>query len=210
MPLSLSLSLSLSLCVCVCVCGCAAQVQPAAQRSGRTRRAGSTPRRHPYIGAGELPGRLASQSKVVRASYLPAGRVPAVYLMVPQAPPQQAHGSNGCQLGTATTKPTSDKAAASWCMDTLGIEPRASRMLSGCDTTTPRALCETEIQLRVCAQKHSAQRSSGLLAEWHVGAADAAGSLSRVDHPAQLKCRQPRNAAVAQGEPAAPHGAIHI
>ena len=26
-------------------------------------------------------------------------------------------------------------------MDTLGIEPRASRMLSGCDTTTPCALC---------------------------------------------------------------------
>ena len=25
-------------------------------------------------------------------------------------------------------------------MDTLGIEPRASGMLSGCDTTTPRAL----------------------------------------------------------------------
>ena len=25
-------------------------------------------------------------------------------------------------------------------MDTLGIEPRTSRMLSGCDTTTPRAL----------------------------------------------------------------------
>ena len=25
-------------------------------------------------------------------------------------------------------------------MDTLGIEPKASRMLSGCDTTTPRAL----------------------------------------------------------------------
>ena len=25
-------------------------------------------------------------------------------------------------------------------MDTLGIEPRASQMLSGCDTTTPRAL----------------------------------------------------------------------
>ena len=24
-------------------------------------------------------------------------------------------------------------------VDTLGIEPRASRMLSGCDTTTPRA-----------------------------------------------------------------------
>ena len=27
-------------------------------------------------------------------------------------------------------------------MDTLGIEPRVSRMLSGCDTTTPRALCK--------------------------------------------------------------------
>ena len=25
-------------------------------------------------------------------------------------------------------------------LDTLGIEPRASRMLSGCDTTTPHAL----------------------------------------------------------------------
>ena len=29
-------------------------------------------------------------------------------------------------------------------MDTLGIEPRASRMLSGCDTTTPRALEDLE------------------------------------------------------------------
>ena len=32
-------------------------------------------------------------------------------------------------------------------IDTLGIEPRASRMLSGCDTTTPRALemqCEAK------------------------------------------------------------------
>ena len=34
-------------------------------------------------------------------------------------------------------------------MDTLGIEPRASRMLSGCDTTTPRAL---DMQLgQVCS-----------------------------------------------------------
>ena len=30
--------------------------------------------------------------------------------------------------------------APSMQMDTLGIEPRASRMLSGCDTTTPCAL----------------------------------------------------------------------
>ena len=34
-------------------------------------------------------------------------------------------------------------------MDTLGIEPRASRMLSGCDTTTPCAqlLC---LQKQTC------------------------------------------------------------
>ena len=31
-------------------------------------------------------------------------------------------------------------AAAAFNMDTLGIEPRASRMLSGCDATTPCAL----------------------------------------------------------------------
>ena len=30
-------------------------------------------------------------------------------------------------------------------MDTLGIEPRASRMLSGCDTTIPRALWKDPI-----------------------------------------------------------------
>ena len=30
-------------------------------------------------------------------------------------------------------------------MDTLGIEPRASRMLSGCDTTTPCALCRIHL-----------------------------------------------------------------
>ena len=44
-------------------------------------------------------------------------------------------------------------------MDTLGIEPRASRMLSGCDTTTPCAqlllhdFCLPEIQasaLKAC------------------------------------------------------------
>ena len=34
-------------------------------------------------------------------------------------------------------------------MDTLGIEPRASRMLSGCDTTTPCARC---IPLHCCTQ----------------------------------------------------------
>ena len=33
-------------------------------------------------------------------------------------------------------------------MDTLGIEPRASRMLSGCDTTTPRARCSLYTSVR--------------------------------------------------------------
>ena len=142
---------------------------------------------------------------------LPAGQnsdVPAG--MIPRYRPSELTAPTAASSALRQPNQPCDKAAASWCMDTLGIEPRASRMLSGCDTTTPRALCGSEIQLSVCAQKHSAQRSSALLAEWHVGAADAAGSLSRVDHPAQLKCRQPRNAAVAQGEPAAPHGAIHI
>ena len=37
-------------------------------------------------------------------------------------------------------------------MDTLGIEPGASRMLSGCDTTTPRALWKESI--RSCLNKH--------------------------------------------------------
>ena len=32
-------------------------------------------------------------------------------------------------------------------MDTLGIEPRASRMLSGCDTTTPCAQLQRDSEL---------------------------------------------------------------
>ena len=32
-------------------------------------------------------------------------------------------------------------------MDTLGIEPRASRMLGGCDTTTPCAQLQKDIEL---------------------------------------------------------------
>ena len=36
-------------------------------------------------------------------------------------------------------------------LDTLGIEPRASRMLSGCDTTTPCARCTlTKSKGEVC------------------------------------------------------------
>ena len=39
-------------------------------------------------------------------------------------------------------------------MDTLGIEPRASRMLSGCDTTTPcaRACCTPAVPNPATAQ----------------------------------------------------------
>ena len=39
-------------------------------------------------------------------------------------------------------------------MDTLGIEPRASRMLSGCDTTTPRALAMRGILISVRCSEH--------------------------------------------------------
>ena len=54
-------------------------------------------------------------------------------------------------------------------MDTLGIEPRASRMLSGCDTTTPRALEE---------QGHDIQPSclhslSAVLSSWRRGCKSA-------------------------------------
>jgi hypothetical protein len=54
-----------------------------------------------------------------------------------------AFGSACVEKGTATHARIND----AWTkreMDTLGIEPRASRMLSGCDTTTPRALCSGE------------------------------------------------------------------
>ena len=36
-------------------------------------------------------------------------------------------------------------------MDTLGIEPRASRMLSGCDTTTPCAPWKLPVATLPCA-----------------------------------------------------------
>ena len=98
------------------------------------------PRRHPYIGAGDLPGQLTSQSKVVRASYLPARRVPAVYLMFPRYLPGKLTAPTAASSARRQPNQPCDKAATSWRMDTLGIEPRASRMLSGCDTTTPRAL----------------------------------------------------------------------
>ena len=43
-------------------------------------------------------------------------------------------------LGREPNATSKGKRCMAGSMDTLGIEPRASRMLSGCDTTTPRAL----------------------------------------------------------------------
>ena len=42
-------------------------------------------------------------------------------------------------------------------MDTLGIEPRASRMLSGCDTTTPRAR-DSEVFAQIAALPRAVAR----------------------------------------------------
>ena len=44
-------------------------------------------------------------------------------------------------------------------MDTLGIEPRASRMLSGCDTTTPQAQCTLQGP-RYSTQHQAAMKTS--------------------------------------------------
>ena len=49
-------------------------------------------------------------------------------------------------------------------MDTLGIEPRASRMLSGCDTTTPTALMIVCLILSQLARACSHRRDS--VTEW--------------------------------------------
>ena len=53
------------------------------------------------------------------------------------------------------------KLAPAHSMDTLGIEPTASRMLSGCDTTTPRALESFQHSL---VRRLSADWSGG---QWH-------------------------------------------
>ena len=50
-------------------------------------------------------------------------------------------GRWGPRLG-GRTLPQSYRRRCAIQVDTLGIEPRASLMLSGCDTTTPRALCK--------------------------------------------------------------------
>ena len=51
----------------------------------------------------------------------------------------------------ATGRRRAEHAATKWDLDTLGIEPRASRMLSGCDTTTP------------CARRHLFRNTNGML-----------------------------------------------
>ena len=60
----------------------------------------------------------------------------------------ETHIAAKCKSGTLLT-------CTVWhaSMDTLGIEPRASRMLSGCDTTTPRALEDVRPDVqRMCLQ----------------------------------------------------------
>ena len=47
-------------------------------------------------------------------------------------------------------------------MDTLGIEPRASRMLSGCDTTTPCAHMSSSAQLRYYGYSHAREAQGAL------------------------------------------------
>ena len=59
-------------------------------------------------------------------------------------------------------------------MDTLGIEPRASRMLSGCDTTTPRALELLPRILRECSQSRSRAVAKAGLGVWQTQVAGTA------------------------------------
>ena len=55
------------------------------------------------------------------------------------------HMASGPCIRTTLLTLHSTLACLCFTMDTLGIEPRASRMLSGCDTTTPRALWKDSI-----------------------------------------------------------------
>ena len=59
-------------------------------------------------------------------------------------------------------------------VDSLGIEPRASRMLSGCDTTTPTALLMTLMLLHALSVFHRTH------AACPTGARLAAGQRDRV------------------------------
>ena len=48
-------------------------------------------------------------------------------------------------------------------VDTLGIEPRAFRMQSGCDTTTPCALCSSCNQAEHVLRKETAPPATATL-----------------------------------------------
>ena len=56
-------------------------------------------------------------------------------------------------LGRESNATSKGKRCMTGSMDTLGIEPRASRMLSGCDTTTPRALLLVSTSTRLLGPK---------------------------------------------------------
>ena len=51
-------------------------------------------------------------------------------------------------------------------MDTLGIEPRASRMLSGCDTTTPRARVSEFISCGMYGEQSASYKHPAICAAW--------------------------------------------
>ena len=57
-------------------------------------------------------------------------------------------------------------------MDTLGIEPRAFRMRSGCDTTTP---CARHSQL-ACAVAHGASRQLQVMHPWGISPQNCSGA----------------------------------
>ena len=62
-------------------------------------------------------------------------------------------------------------------MDTLGFEPRASRMLSGCDTATPCAQCEA-IEDRFVSMRHP--RGTSDLRRYQVSGSGSSGPLERL------------------------------
>ena len=56
----------------------------------------------------------------------------------------QHHFADSPTLQLLAERQRREEMAEPWQMDTLGIELRASRMLSGCDTITPRAFAATQ------------------------------------------------------------------
>ena len=94
------------------------------QTTRRTELEGSMCRRGAVVWPGV--GRSVTQKTLGHAPAMWTWTDHRVLYLSPRSPPPRALRSvSGC--------------ASKLIMDTLGIEPRAPRMLSGCDATTPRA-----------------------------------------------------------------------